>query len=749
MPQEAVYSVGQDQEEGRDPKDEERRAQRLDAFGMSLARTRSEAIEGRQASGIELEWEEDEEFYEGIDDATRGEFRAWRTKPPGREFARSEERPTSSTIFINITRPYVDAAAARVGDMLMPTDDKAWDIKPTPIPELEPFADGGEVPNRIRSAIRERFAGDEQAEQGEIQRLQAIASEKMEEAKEIAKKASKRIEDWHVECQYQSHMRKVIDDCAKVGSGVLKGPVPVKRKRIAYRDGEITVVEEINPSSLRIDYRNLFPDPSCGENIQNGSHTWERDDITRRRLAELKGGPGYIDSQIDKVLREGPSIASKLIPERPDDVRQTGVGRQGKNLFEIWYFHGMAEQEDIQAAGCKCEDDTYMAPVQITMVNNRVIRVAMNPVDTGDYPYDIMVWSARDGMPWGRGVARQIRTPQRMVNGAGRNMMDNAGRAGGPMLVYKPGLIEPANGIHEITPWKIWFAGEDADLEHLENAMRFLVVPMLQAELQAIIMLGLKLAEDTTGLPMLLQGQLGERKPETLGQTQILDNRASGVLRRVAKLYDDRMTEPHIRRYYAYVMVYGEDGEKGDMQIDARGSTALVERDMQTQFLAQMGAAFLDPRYKKDPAKWADEMLKSQRLDPKTFDYDDEEWQKLVAQLSEKPQDHAIEVAQIRAEVEKWKMLAEAKRDREKMAHESQENEQDRALEMATRYLDQELESAKLAGDDKISIDQLKTKLADTAMKLRTQRQLSVSNQITKPPTEPAGKASPGRAYQE
>ena len=35
-----------------------------------------------------------------------------------------------ATLLPNITRPYTDAASARVGDMLLPTDDRNWALKP-------------------------------------------------------------------------------------------------------------------------------------------------------------------------------------------------------------------------------------------------------------------------------------------------------------------------------------------------------------------------------------------------------------------------------------------------------------------------------------------------------------------------------------------------------------------------------------------------------------------------------------------
>lgn len=725
---------------------------RLNALGLVLAKYRAEAIEGRSQSGIEDEWIEDEEYYEGIDDQNRRELRAWRSKPLGQPGLPSQDDGPSSTAFVNITRPYVDATSARIGDMVLPTDDSAWSIEPTPIPGMG-LSEDGKLSPKILHEIDAAFPGNPEQQGVEVQRMAEQAKAMHDEYREKAQKATKQIEDWHVEGQFHGEMRKVFDDTAKVGCGVLKGPYPEKRRAVAYKDAALVISSEIKPTSRRIAYWNFYPDPGCGENIHDGGFVFERDDITARKLQALIGSDEYIEEQIMAVLREGPSTATKKVPEHTEQLTQ-GVRREGKNLYEIWYFHGDLDSEDLAACGCEVEEGTTHAAVA-TMVNNRVIKGNINPLDTGEYPYDVMVMQARDGMPWGRGVARQIRTSQDIVKGAARNMLDNAGIAGGPQLILKQGMVWPADGITEISPLKIWIAAEDADTDHLDNAFRFVVVPMLQKELEAIIYLGLKLAEDTTGMPMLLQGQVGQSTPDTLGGQQMMQNNASTVLRRIARLYDDRMTEPHIRRYYAYLLQYGEDEAKGDFQIDARGSSTLVERDLQSQQIAQLGAMVSNPIFGIDPKKWMTEYLKSQRLDPKRFEFDDDEWKALIEQMGQQPQDQSLAIAEIKANTEAMKLELTARTTDAELHVQVLEAEKDRALEMGTEYMKREIEAMRLSGTKEVSLDQIEAKLADSAMKLRTQLKLAgmtnalKATEVANAPTEPPGRAPAGEAYQK
>jgi hypothetical protein len=315
-------------------------------------------------------------------------------------------------------------------------------------------------------------------------------------------------------------------------------------------------------------------------------------------------------------------------------------------------------------------------------------------------------------------------------------MMDNGGISAGFQMVMKQGLIHGADGNDNVTPRKVWLVGEDADVDDVRKAMTFFEIPSRQAELMEIMQMGMKLMEDSTGLPMLLQGQMGTA-PDTVGGMNMLNNNASAVLRRLARTFDDCITEPHIRRYYAWLLQYGKDEEKGDFVIDARGSSALVERDLQAQEMVQMAAIVTNPVFGLDPKKWAQEFLKSRKFDPKNFEFDDEEWKKIVENMSKGPQDNSMAVAKLRGDFD-------TKITQMEQAFEKQENQKDRALDVALKNMEQ-------SGKKSITLDELKAMLASTAMKLTTQTKLSMATMAQKaatPPTEPAGRAPKGQAFQ-
>lgn len=717
-----------EQLEDRLKKEQEERLAKLEALGSTLSKSRDEAVSGRRESGIEDDWLDDEEAYEGIDDANRDIFRN-RAKPLSPEggadkLARTDNR---SRVFLNITRPYVDAAAAKVADMLLPTDEQNWGLEETPIPDLMNY-------KQDASPVITPDGQPVMAQDGHQVTVNEQIEQILEQAKEAAKKAERRIDDWLAECNYNSEVRKLIEDSSRIGTGVMKGPFPtVNTRSKVKKEGGLTSVESetyLAPASRAISPWNFFPDPSCGDNIHKGSHTWERDTLTRKQVRDLKDNPAYIPEMLDAVLKEGPQLSfvkNPVVEKGRDDVSD-------KDTFEVWYYYGFIEPDDMEVAGCACDSDRAV-PALVVMINDHVVMAAENPHKDGAFPYDVMPWQRRIDHWAGSGVSRQMRTPQRMLNAATRSMMDNAGMSSGPQIVARRTAIEPANGVWEIAPKKLWFALDEYE-GPVRDAFEAIDIPSRQADLMGIIQFAQKMGEDVTGLPMLLQGQQGAA-PETVGGMQMLNNNASTVMRRIARTFDDNITEPHIRRYYQWLLDDPDvpEEEKGDYKIIARGSSALVERDIQNQTIAQMGAMVLNPAFGINPKLWIAEYFKSQRLDPNAFMFTEEELQQMQeAAAQNPPQDPAtiraqtqLQIAQVRREGEMQKVQVNQQSDMQELQFKAQEAERDRQHERDMRNMEYQMKMMEFAEKRNITLEQLKTQLADTALKERNRRDMFVA----------------------
>ena len=119
---------------------------RLAAIGQIVAKKRDEAVKARKESGIEQVWSDCEDAYLGIDDANRGEFAKARWAKPTSMSGPvttngTNQTENKSTAYVRLTTRYVDMGAAKICEIVLPIDDKAFSFSATPVPELIQWRD--------------------------------------------------------------------------------------------------------------------------------------------------------------------------------------------------------------------------------------------------------------------------------------------------------------------------------------------------------------------------------------------------------------------------------------------------------------------------------------------------------------------------------------------------------------------------------------------------------------------------------
>lgn len=371
-------------------------------------------------------------------------------------------------------------------------------------------------------------------------------------------------------------------------------------------------------------------------------------------------------------------------------------------------------------------------------MNSTVIKSFLNPLgEYNNFPYDVMPWQAVSGSVWGIGVARQGRVAQKKYLVAARSAVDNMSLSSIPMLVIRKQLVRPMDGDWTLRRGKIFAVSEEGALKSVSDAIVPIVIPSLQEELAAEMQIALKMMEDTTGVNFLLQGQQGSA-PDTVGGMQLLHQNASALLRRVARLFDERVTEPHIKRYYEWLLKYGDDDdEKGDVRIEAIGSSALLERELQAQQLQVILQMAENPEFGLSKKKVAMEMLKSWKFDPAAFAMDNAEIEAvrnappppMVEVEAAKVRSEANkEIAQLKAEVEKLRIQKDIDRDAVYSQGVAERNEMANATKIAQLELKRELELLRYANDNQMTLDKIKADLAKEGMKLGVQKDLAMAS---------------------
>jgi len=699
--------------------------QEVDKLHGVFTKMRDDWVQYRATSDVEKRWRKNAQLYFGDRNNSTGEFEnTLRNGPPARKAADGNR----SRVVINIVRPKVDQAIARMCEILFPVDDRNWGLKPTPIPEMAGMVGNPAMTVDPTTGQQTGLTADQEAK--------AI----MEAAKEATEGMERSIDDSLTECKFNGESRKGIEDGVRLGTMVLYGPFPARQTSkvwIPRPDGtqELQINESIVPATMRWDPWDTFFDPSCGNDHQRGRGFILRRNVNRKELRALVGLPGYDAEAIREVLRS-PATKVRVAEGRVlrDQVRD--------DSYEMWTYHGEIEPEEMELLSSRTEGDplTDVTFGVLIIVNDKIIGAMDSWVVDKTLPVDVWNWRKADDSPFGYGMPDELEHQQRVVNSAWRQVMDNGRTSLGGQIVMKKGMVIPQNNSYEITPNKIWLAKDD--MEDVRQAFSVFEFNSHLQELLAIAQAAMQFADMETSMPQIMGGEQGSA-PETVGGMVMLFNNANAVLRQRVKLYDDNITKPHLARYYDWKMANDPDPNiKGDFEIDARGSTALIERDIQNQALLNLANITNNPRYiphlkEREELK---AILKAFKVNPEEMmKPEDQVKQEMEAQAQQGgPQDPRLAAAQIKAEVDMAKIedskeqraveAALAQEDvqikRENLAYQTERERSESEQDMITRQFDRELALAKMEQDGQMTREELVRRERLELLKLDNERQL-------------------------
>lgn len=670
------------------------RQQRLQHLGSNLQGEFDQRVNDRRH--IETRWFEDLRQYNGMYD------------PAVLDAIKENE---GSELFINITRTKSDAVEARVSDLILPTDDRNWDIKPTPIPEL--------------GALESNQLEYEKTPEGNPVTVGDLAIATREVAAKRCLKMRDQIDDQLSEAGYNAVMRDVIHDGCVLGIGILKGPINKNRMRKAWmtqRDGAGNSVQvqqykqDRRPWCNRVDPWNFYPETGI-VNIEDSESEYERHFVTRKQLRELAQQPGFLKERIAEILRGGkaPSVTVDFRVQLRSIAGDTS-GRDER--YELIEYTGPVEADDLRAADVQVPDDPLKAyPGNVWFISGVVIKADVQAMESLEKVYHVWNLNKDDSTIFGRGVPRQMRSSQKMGNSAIRMIYDNAGLAVGGQLVYAPEAITPADGSYRMTPRKTWYLTDSS--KDVNTVMKLFETKLHLEWLIPLFQLALRLADEESALPLIAQGDQASHITKTKGGMSMLMDAAGVMLRRSVKAIDDGITVPFIGGVYNWNMEFNPDEEiKGDFNVQARGSSFLMEREQQLQsFMTYMQFLQSHPLFAK-VMNWDQVLEEGTRLlrmnrsmlkSPEQIKKMIEQWEKTPP---EPPKDPRVVVAEIKDGTEKVRIKTDAELDAARLK-----------LEEAMHDKDFQLAMQKMAADANLSMEQLTSTLGIKRMDIDNDNQ--------------------------
>lgn len=510
--------------------------------------------------------------------------------------------PKDRDVYVGLTSLKCRALQGWLQDILLHAQDKPWTLSATPQPQLPP-----NVEEQVVDMLEAELLQGNIDPEGLREALPGIRSLANSHASGLAQQAlegmQQRILDLMTEAGWRAVYEHVFVDVSVFPAAIVKGPVVRMRKRMRWNGQQLEEVEEPQLVLERVSPFDFFPSADS-TTAQDGQYVVERVRMSRADMMDASKTHGFNEIAIRRILRRHPNgndwwgdtgNANDEASKQRARMYETGVC---EGSYKVLCFYGKIERRMLIEYGVAAGDPQDVVEAEIWVCDNEVMRAEINPRPLGRRPFDVARFQPIPGSFWGRSLPWVIKDPQRIVNAAARALVGNMGLASGPIFEMDHTRLEGEVDPQDVSPWRVYFAKPDMVTGSNAPAIRTHRIDSVSGELQAIVQAYSIIMDDTSGIPAFAIGS-----PQTSGAgrtlgglSMLLGNAARGIKRVIGSM-DKDMIEPLITAVYYLEMMYGTDASiKTDAQVVARGSSGLLQRQLnQTRAveLLQIMAPFL------------------------------------------------------------------------------------------------------------------------------------------------------------
>ena len=529
-----------------------------------------------------------------------------------------------SQVYVGLTRTKVLAAYSRITDLLFQPGQKFFSIEKTPLSK-QPLVEQ-ELAERAALEIQQAAeqVGTAGIEELVIARLNELTEEIEAETEQRVENMEEAILDQALENNLEGKMKDAIMEQVIFGTGAMKaGTLRIEKdhKWIKGDEGFNLIYEEnAMPEMEAVSIFDLYPDPHA-TSVDDMRDIFRRHIISRAEFNALKDFPGFNVDLINECIEMNPEGNHDEAQHEIDRRNIANVNDSNTNTekFEVLEFWGSLNGHDLEDAGVEFGEDDDLSmeyDANIWMISGKVIKAQLNPLPGGVIPYFIFPYEKNPHAFWGTGVPRMMRDSQATMNAATRIYLDNVALSSGPMVEVNTDIMASGEDPTELYPWRV-FLREGGDGN--QPMVRFYQPQSNSPALVSVIELFRRFADETTALPSYTHGQTQSSLNRTATGISILMSNANIVLKSVIKNIDDFLTKPMIRSLYDWNMTWNEnENVKSDMRIVAKGSTALIQKEVQSQRLLQFLSLINNPLDAQmvDREKLLTDIAKSLDIDP-------------------------------------------------------------------------------------------------------------------------------------
>lgn len=406
-------------------------------------------------------------------------------------------------------------------------------------------------------------------------------------AEMAAKSMENVIHDQLEESDAGTCLRHTLYEMALLGHGVIKGPFSFER--ISHRwtpnpeDGTLMYdpVETLVPRIEPISIWNFYPDPDC-LTMNDAEWVIERHALSRTQLRALLRRPFFRANAIRDVLVRGANYTKEWFE---DYIKDAINQNNAKDRYEVLEYWGTLDAHTARLAGLDISDDLdELDEISINawVCNHTIIRLVLNPFTPAKIPYHACPYEIAPYQFFGIGVSENMDDCQTVMNGHVRMAIDNLAFAGHLVFDIDEQALVPGQEM-KVYPGKI-FRRQSGNPGQAVFGIKF---PSTAQDNLSMFDKFRQLADEATGIPSFSHGSQAQAPTRTASGMSMLMGAAALAIKTVIKNIDDYLLRPLGESFFHWNMQFNVDAPeiRGDLEIKARGTSALMQKEVRSQRL--------------------------------------------------------------------------------------------------------------------------------------------------------------------
>ena len=484
-------------------------------------------------------------------------YDAYRGKYPSK-ISKAHELASERGIFVNQTRRKINSAKIKINTLLFEDGKVPFSITPSRKPRFYPpdLQAPPDKPDMFDDAILER-----------------------------SKQMEFKIRDILERTNYNEEVQHSIHEMCLYGTGCTKGLSLEYKNFPVYTtvttpdqmvQVESFLEQELMPTCKFVSIWNVFPSPEA-INAEDADYVIQRSFLSKIQLKKLaKTAEGFIPGALEEVLEEEIGLAHGWDDsEHPKKYNETSATRLKK--FEVLEFWGRLDGKDLEPhLPIESEDIPDAMPVVVTVIGDRVVKIAENPFDD-TLPFHFCNWQKNPESIWGDGIYYAIRDAQAILNFSYAMLVEGKSLSAAPLTVIDPNAFEPGTDTEQIYPGKQFRVKPGASVRDSFTSVQ---IPDVTNGLLQLIQQLEREADLDSGQTSIGYGDQSPAQTKTATGMSILNSNANRQTADVVRSVSSMITK-NISAIYRWLMVDSADMSiKGDYEAISTGYEQYVAKEV-------------------------------------------------------------------------------------------------------------------------------------------------------------------------